>query len=347
MVMKKTLFSFMILLASLSLQAQEERLSWSAEVVSEGQWSMSGGGTRWMNVFNAGVGVELWRGALFDATALSTYGAGSPVAADRMGFSNIDAENNAFRLFHAGLSQNFFNDRLSVFVGLKAADEDYFNTSLSGLFTGSAYGAMPTFTESHAIAVYPEAALALHLEYTGGNWTLRETLYNGAPSDKIDEQFRFRPGRDGLFNIGSVMYAVESDEVAPASYTLGYAVTTKEARGHNEFGVWGSVEQPVCNVGRARVNVLAQASKNFARTASCKGFWAGGVVAENVTKNGGQLGFSVCRIYCIDGNETDAEITFNCPVGAGFSIQPAVHAIRTDGESNIVGLLRLCYEIGN
>ena len=335
-------------MACSSLKAQlSERLSWSAAVVSEGQWNVSHGGTRWMNLFNAEFGAKLWRGALFDAVVLSTYGAGSPVVGDRMGFSNIDADNSAFSLFHAGLSQKMFNDNLAVFVGLKAADEDYFNTPLSGLFTGSAYGAMPTFTESHAIAVYPEAALALHLEYTNGNWTLRETLYNGAPSGKIDEQLRFRPGRDGLFNIGSIMYSCGSDDVAPVSCTLGYAFTTKEARGHNELGVWGSVEQPVCNIGRARLNILAQASKNFASATLCKGFWASGLVAENVTKSGARLGFSVCRVYCIDGNETDAEITFDCPIGAGFSVQPALHAIRACGRSNVVGQLRLCYEIGN
>ncbi len=345
--MKKIVILFVALLAVLSSQAQESRFSWNAGVISEGQWNMKDGGTRWMNLINADFSVKLWKGALFDAAVLSTYGTGSPVAEDRMGFSNIDADNRGLRLFHAGLSQKFFDETLTAFVGLKAADEDFFNTDLAGLFTGSAYGGVPTCTENQNIAVYPEAALAVHLEFNKGGWTLRETLYNGAPSDRLDEQFRFRPGRDGLFNIGSAMYSFGGEEFAPSSYTVGYALTTKGERGHSEFGMWGSVEQPLCRVGYSRLSLIAQGAKHFTDEAPCKGFWAGGLVVENITKNGGQLGVAVNRVYCIDGHETDVEATFNCPIGAGFSVQPAVHFIRTDGESAMVGLLRLCYEVGN
>ena len=342
--MKRIFNLFALLFIVVSFQAQESRVAWNVGVISEGQWNMSAGGKRWVNLVSADFGVKLWRGSLFDVALLSTYGAGSPVADDRQGFSNIDAENRALRLFHAGLSQTFFDDALTAFIGLKAADEDYFNTPLAGLFTGSSYGCMPTCTENQAIAVYPEVALAVHLEFNKGGWVLRETLYNGAPSDRLDEQFRFRPGRDGLFNIGSVMYSWGEDDAA--SYTLGYAVTTKKAHGQSEFGVWGSVEQPVCNIGDARLSLLAQGSKHFTDNASCKGFWAGGFVVEDFIKSGSAFGLAVNRVYCSDGHETDVEFTFSCPLGAGFSVQPAIHFIRTDGVSATVGQLRLCYEIG-
>ena len=342
--MKRISSLFAAFLVVLLLQAQEARVSWNFGAISEGQWNMSDGGTRWMNLFTADFGVKLWKGSLFDVSLLSTYGTGSPVADDRQGFSNIEADNRGLRLFHAGLSQTFFDESLKAFVGLKAADEDYFNTPLAGLFTGSSYGCMPTCAENQAIAVYPEAALAVHLEFNKGGWTMRETLYNGAPSDRLDEQFRFRPGRDGLFNIGSVMYSLGED--AGASYTLGYAVTTKKAHGQSEFGVWGSVEQPVCNIGDARLSLLAQGSKHFTGDASCKGFWVGGFVVENFIKDGASLGLAASRVYCFDGNETDVEFVFSCPLGYGFTVQPAVHFIRTDGVSATVGLIRLCYEIG-
>lgn len=342
--MRKFLPLFVALFCLQLLQAQEKRVSWSIGLVSEGQWNMSEGGTRWANLFNADFGVKLWEGALFDASVLSTYGAGKAVADDRMGFSNIDAENRWLRLFHAGLSQNFFDGALTLFVGLKAADEDYFNTPLAGLFTGSAYGGIPTVTENHDIAVYPESALALHVEYNKNGWVLRETLMNGAPSDKVGEQFRFRPGRDGLFNIGSAMYAVDG---GASSYTLGYAVTTKKAHGQSEFGVWGGVEQALFRVGQARLSLLAQGSKQLTDNALCRAFWATALVAEDVTRCGGSLGLAVSRLFCADGHETDIELTFNYPVGRGVSVQPAIHAIRTDGSSAVVGQLRLCYELGN
>lgn len=345
---KKFTFLFALFIVATMMNAQAQRVNWGAGVVSEGQWNMSDGKTGWANLVSAELGVRLWKGALFDVAAIGTYSAGTPVGTDRQGFSNIDAENRAFRLFHAGLSQQFLRDRLTVFVGLKAADEDYFNTDLAGLFTGSSYGANPVCAENNGVAIYPEAALALHVAYEHAGWTLRESLYNGAPSDRLDEQFRFRPGRDGLFNIGSVMRIIEAEEgFAPSSYTLGYELSTKEITGQTEFGLWGSVEQSLLSLGSARLNLLVNGGAQLTENPVCKGYWAGALVAENVTKSGAQLGLSVNRCYFADGNETDVELTFNLPIGAGFSVQPALHAIRTDGSSSFIGQLRLCYEIGN
>ena len=107
--MKKHFILFVALFLTISLSAQEKRFSWNVGVISEGQWNMSNGKDRWANLINADFGVRQWKGSLFDVSLLSTYGAGSPVADDRQGFSNIDAENRGLRLFHAGLSQNFFD----------------------------------------------------------------------------------------------------------------------------------------------------------------------------------------------------------------------------------------------
>lgn len=339
----------LILSFNLYIHAQGEScVNWGISVVSEGQWNTSNGKTGWMNMLQGDFGVELWEGSLFDISTLSTYGVGNPVCDDRQGMSNIDADNRAFRLFHAGLSQTFLNNRLTLFVGLKAADEDYFNTDMTSLFTGSSYGGNPICTEVHGISVYPEAALAFHVTYEYNGWTLRESLYNGAPSDRLDEQFRFRPGRDGVFNIGSVMYSDESEEgFLPSTYTLGYAFSSKQVGEKEHFGLWGGMEQSLCRLGEAKLNLIAQGGTQVSKDAFCKGYWAGALVAENVTKWGAQVGFSVNRCYWIDGHETDVELTFTCPLGAGFSVQPAFHAIRTYGQSNCVGLLRLCYEIGN
>ena len=346
---KKYILLGLLLSFNLCICAQEEpRVNWGISVASEGQWNASNGKTGWMNVLSADFGVNFWKGGLFDVSALSTYGVGNPVCEDRQGLSNLDADNRAFRLFHAGLTQTFFDDCLSVFMGLKAADEDYFNTDMVGLFTGSSYGGNPVCTEVHGIAVYPEAALALHVAYEQGGWTLRESLYNGAPSDRLDEQFRFRPGRDGVFNIGSVMYCEESEEeFLPSTYTLGYAFSSKEVGGKEQFGLWGGIEQPLCRFGEARLNLIAQGGMPIVNDAVCKGYWAGALLAENVTELGAQVGLSVNRCHWVDGHETDVEFTFACPLGAGFSVQPAFHVIRTDGQTSCVGLLRLYYEIGN
>ena len=332
----------------LPMMSEERCINWGVGAITEGQWNMSDGKVGWANRLQADFGVKLWNGGVFDVSGLATYGIGTPVVNDRQGFSNINAYNRAFRLIHAGLSQKFLGDKFTVFVGLKGADEDYFNTDLTGLFTGSSYGCFPTIGENHGIAVYPEAALGVHLEFDLENWTFRESLYNGAPSDCLNEQFCFRPGRDGLLNAGSVMYTNDLDEdFAPLSYTLGYVLSSKEVRGHTRASLWANVEQPLFPIGHSRISLLAQGAAELSKNAYCKGYWGAGVIAENITHNGGHLGLSVNRVFCVDGHETDVELTFYYPLKWGFSIQPALHAIRIDGQNIIAGQLRLCYEIGN
>ena len=346
--LRKGLFLLVLAFVCILVDAQESRISWGVDVTTEAQWNTSNGKARWQNVLNAGLGVKLWKGAFIDVSALSTYALGDGVCDDLQGFSNIDADNRWFRLTHLGLGQSFFDDRLTVFVGLKAADEDYFNTDLSGLFTGSSYGGNPVCTENHGISVYPEAALALHVSYEHNGWTLRESLYNGAPSDRLEEQFRFRPASDGLFNIGSVMYSDKSEEdFVPSTYTLGYALSTKAVTGQTQFGLWGGVEQSLLRMGRARLNMLAQGGVQLTSNASCRCYWAGALVAENVTRLGAQVGLAMNGCYFADAEEIDVELTVNCPIGLGFSVQPALHSIFTNGRYNLAGMLRLCYSIGN
>lgn len=46
-------------------------------------------------------------------------------------------------------------------------------------------------------------------------------------------------------------------------------------------------------------------------------------------------------------HETDFETTFEYPILSWLSLQPALHVIRTGGETNVVGNLRLNISLGN
>lgn len=339
----------LLFLSSRYMSAQEPRFTWNVGVITEGQWNMTDERTAWANLISADAGVRLWEGALFDLGAIATHEAGASAVDDRQDFSNINASNRAFRLMHLGLTQELAEGRISLFLGLRGADEDYCNTDYAGVFTGSSYGGLPTITENAEVAMFPVSVLAFHAEYKPTKrWTIRECLHNGRASDRLDEQFRFRPGRDGILNFGSVMYEWQKDESTPATYTLGYNLGTKQNGDDGaDFGLWTSLEQPLFSVGRARLGVLAQGAVQLTKNAAGKGYWAGAVVVEEVTKNGGVLGLGVNRAYYADGHETDVELTFNCPIAAGFSVQPAMHCIRTDGRTVMAGQLRVIYEIGN
>lgn len=338
----------LLFFSSQCISAQEPRFTWNVGVITEGQWNMTDGRTAWTNLISADAGVRLWKGALFDLGAIATHEAGASAVDDRQDFSNINAPNRAFRLMHLGLTQELAEGKVSLFLGLRGADEDYCNTDYAGVFTGSSYGGLPTITENAAVAIFPYSTLAFHMEYRPSErWLIRECLHNGRASDRLDEQFRFRPGRDGILNFGSVMCERKNGEGTPATYTLGYNLGTKQtADNKTDFGLWTSLEQPLFNVGRARLGLLAQGAVQLTKGATGKGYWAGAVVMEEVTKNGGVLGLGVNRAYYADGHETDVELTFNCPIAAGFSVQPAMHCIRTDGRTTVAGQLRVIYEIG-
>lgn len=329
--------------------AQEPRFSWNAGVITEGQWNITKGKVAWANLISADAGVRLWEGAQFDLAAISTYGVNASAVDDRQDFSNINAPNFGFRLTHLGLGQTLADGKVLLFLGLRGADEDYCSTDYAGVFTGSSYGGLPTITENTGVPMFPVSALGFHVEYwPTARWTFRESLYNGRASDRLDEQFRFRPGRDGILNYGSAMYEVAKGESTPATYTLGYNLATRQASGERvDFGLWTVVEQPLFRIGRAQLGLLAQGAVQLTKNAAGKGYWAGAVVMEDVTANGGVLGLGVNRAYYADGNETDVELTFNCPIGAGFSVQPALHCIHTDGSTVMAGQLRVIYEIGS
>ena len=86
----------MLVGAILQSTAQENRITWGVGVITEGQWNMTNGKGGWANRLQADFGVRLWKGSLFDISGLSTYSIGTPVADDRQGFSNIDADIELF-----------------------------------------------------------------------------------------------------------------------------------------------------------------------------------------------------------------------------------------------------------
>ena len=149
-----------------STDAPTARFDYSLSAITEGQWNMTTGRGAWANRLDASLGIGLWRGARLEAGILSTWQPTDYIAEVCQDFSNINAPNRPLRLVHFGLQQHFIDNKLGVFVGLRQADEDYFNTPMAGLSTGASCGCVPTVNDNFHINVFPLTALGLHITYT-------------------------------------------------------------------------------------------------------------------------------------------------------------------------------------
>lgn len=355
-----------------SAEVAKPRVYWQIDAVSEGQWNMSNGRGNWANILSARVDARTWCGGTFEMAALATGQLKNGIVDDLQDFSNINAESRAFRLTHLGIGQRF-GSKLYAFAGLREADEDYFNTDGAGIFTGSSYGCAPQVGENLCVGVYPEAALGVHLEYQPTEaWLIRLSLYNGTASDRLNQQFRFRPGSDGLINLGSVSYSptysryLDADgELAKGflapNYVIGYAtgwqyfedesntednITEKVRR--NGGAIWASIDQPLVRIGHAGLSLFAMGGTRIGQLDAAQGHWAAALILGNATHSGGTLAMGVGQAHYADNiHETDFETTFDYLLLPWLSIQPAIHVIRTSGETNVVGNLRLNISLGN
>lgn len=341
-------------------ETSEPRLTWHVDAITEGQWNMKSGSANWTNLLSASAELSTWHGGSLEMAALATGHLKEGVVDDMQDFSNINAQMRGFRLTHLGIGQQIA-DKLYVFAGLREVDEDYFNTDGAGIFTGSSYGCVPQAGENFAVGVYPDAALGLHLEYTPSDaWTIRESFYNGTASDRLDRQFRFCPSSDGFVNLGSVSYSPtcskyldDNGEVASGfltpTYVIGYVAGWQydEAR-QNGGALWASIDQPLTRIGRICLNLFATGGMRIGQIDAARGHWAAALMLGNVTRQGGTLAMGVSQAHYADNiKETDFETTFEYPLLSWLSLQPALHVIRTDGTTNVVGNLRLAISLGN
>ena len=322
---------------------------WNVSFQTEGQWNISGGKAGWVNLLEAGIDLELWDDGGMEVAALSSYATGTLVVDDVQGYSNLDAgEDKAFRLMKAGIGHTF-DDKFYVFAGLRSMDEDYFNTPITSFFTGSSYGIFPVVSMEYEVPTFPLSALSLHVEYSpDDNWTVRESLYNGVASDRLGRQFRFCPASDGLLNIGSVTYAHEEDddEMSPV-YSLGYILEFGGGEGGVKSSYWANLEQPVAEIGESVVSVMLQGGYCQRAVEESRGYAAGALLVSDISKLDFSVGLAANRAFSVAGaDETDVELMVDVPVWEYVSVQPAVHCVIGDGSCNVVGLLRVVFEIG-
>lgn len=327
------------------------RFDYGVSAITEMQWNPRNGKTAWANLFSAELGVKTWQGGRFELGGIATFTAGNAEVNCLQDFSNINAESRGFRLVHAGIAQEAGAFRL--FAGLRQADKDYWNTPLAGHFMGSSYGCLPTVNDNYGLNVYPLATLGLHAEWdVTPRLTLKESVYNGVASDRLDRQFRFRPGRDGVLNLGSAVFTLPEkfEGAEAATYLLAYNLGTQYYEEDNSretlFGLWATVEQPLLSFGGTNLSAAATGAYQFSGVSTTKGYWNGSLVMTHLSPLDIAAGVGVSRAYYEDGkNETDVDVTISLSPVKCLSVQPAVHFLRTNGRSSFATHLRVTWEL--
>lgn len=339
------------LVYSVQQPVSAQRVEWDVTGTTEGLWNITDGKTGWCNLLEANAGIRLWKGAGLKLGAISTYGVNLPVANDLQAFSCLDAgPNKVFRLIQAGISQEIGSHFL-IYAGLRNIDMDHFTTPFTSLFTNASHGNFPILSANFPLATYPLAALCLHTEYSPTEGLLlRESVYNGVASDRLNRQFRVRPSQDGFFNIGSLSYFIGEEEHHHGHYTIGYALgssPTEEEPNRKTFNyaLWSLVEQPFVHIGQSHLAGIFQGGLSPKRQSECRGYWGAGLILSKVSKHDYQFGIMVNRAFYANDRETDVELTGSFPICRYLTLQPAIHCINTNGSYTAATQFRAVIEI--
>lgn len=327
-------------------------IDYALSLTTEMQWNISDKRCAWANLLTAGIGCRLWQGARAEATAIGTYHTRGDMADVYQDFSNINADNRAFRLVHFGLEQTF-GDKWTLFVGLRQADADYFATPMASLLTGGITGCYPVVSCNFNMNAYPFTALGIHATYRPiAPLTIQASLYNGSAYDTFCRSFRFCPHADGVLSFGSVCCTLPAtrEGAIDATYLLGWNVGnhTEDATGkrHTQGGVWVTVEQPLpLYIGRACTAIGATYAHEARSPQQCKSYYNVMASVGNLTRGGGTLSMVFNRSYYHEGNESEVEVNFMLPIGKHLSLQPAVHHYSTNGNRRWVGQMRMTVEL--
>lgn len=164
--MKKLLIIAVCLLKALGGMAQVEV---GLDFTSELQTDFTR--LRETNLVEVGVDAELGRGVSVSVHGLSVASSDKTPVVD----SNIDADDCPMALSVAGVAYQRGGHML--FGGLRRMDEDYFCSSVLGLFTGSAYGGFPTLSENAELPAFPSAGWGVHYGYEGEHLSCQVSLY--------------------------------------------------------------------------------------------------------------------------------------------------------------------------
>ena len=334
--LRPTILAIILLGCSHQLTAQQEPLRPSFGVEYTGELQTDFERIRWVHLLQLRAELPLTRQVTFNVSSISlAHSDEEPICYDLQGYSNIEAWNIPFILSVAGFTWQM-NDSHSLFAGIRRIDEDYFNSDGLALFVNSSCGGFPTIVGNFFTPAYPMASMGVHYVYDSERLGVQASLYNGIGSYEFTGRyniFRVCPKSDGIFALAQAEYRHQNSH-----YFLGASVHDWDVLLLRERklrpSVWTYAEQALSK----RLTLLAAYSHAFSNDEVCNNFY--GIGGRYACKNL-ELGLFSDYTRILEIDEWATELTCKLGLSNSLSLQPALHIIKTDNETQCIGMMRL------
>lgn len=285
-----------------------------------------------------------WKNGTFEASFWSVASTKRQASIeDCLTFSNIDAPNIWLTCNKLGYQHKFKN--ISLFVGIRNVNTDYFTSSLSSLFTNSSAGIFPSISLNYATANYPLGGFGIHTKYNINHLEIKNSFYNNLAdiNSKIVFKFQFNLPKYGYVNFSQIKYST-SDGV----YAVGM-VLDKLPKLSPKHSLFALIEQPIYKMKETSLGVIAQIGYAPEKTNYCQTYYGGGIVASGLFAPEGKdkLGIIAFHAHMQDNKEMAIELTYKYNLTPSISFQPAIHYINNNNHKGLIGLIRAYYSFGN
>ena len=288
---------------------------------------------------------------------LSNHGSKPAVQGDRLphGVDNIETPEgaNTVKLYQAWLQQTFFDESLSVLVGLYDLNSEFYVTEASSMFIQPTFGigAEMAATGQNGPSVFPVASFAIRAKSeTDSGYYLQAAAMDGVSGDPNNYQgthVQFNKG-DGTLNVieaGVPLGIAERSHNSKLAlgiwrYTARFddlldSTVKRISRGYYAMVEKGLHYKPDSN--EACINGFVRAGKNDGDTSQFEMSWSAGLVFSNLIsgRDQDQLGFAFAqqrnaeKYRATPGNsqvinENSLELTYRYHAMQGLVLQPMV-----------------------
>lgn len=128
----------------------------------------------------------LWDHGTFQAHMIDNSGnkkLTGDIVGDLQGVSNIEAPRTT-RLYELWYEQSFFEDKLSVLMGIEDYNSEFDVTEYGGLYVNSSFGIGPEISKNARPSIFSLTAPALRVKITPNDqWQFLLGVYDGDPGD--------------------------------------------------------------------------------------------------------------------------------------------------------------------
>lgn len=258
------------------------------------------------------------------------------------GIDNMEVPEQAFKLFEAWVQQNFWDDKVSVLVGLHDLNTEFYVTDSSGLFLNPTYGIGTEMaaTGDNGPSVFPYSSLGARIRIAPtDNTYVMGAIYDGVPGDPNRPRgthVRFNDN-DGALNV--VEAGLQDDSlghfgIGAWNYTAKRPDLVVAGKMANSRGVYFLADHSFYKNDAQDISAFLRVGLTDGNVDQFKSNTSIGVVASGFvpSRPDAQIGFAVTQNANsskfkeanagIESTETQWELTYSDTLMPAVTIQP-------------------------